>query len=70
MKLQAAARLQASREDPSAAPTTYVNLLTDVRPDDTPEVQLLTTDDGSVEPADEQPLLMDDLPLNRKLIPV
>lgn len=59
----------ASREDPTGSPTTYINLLTDIHQDDTPEVQRLTNDDGSIEPADEQPLLRDDLVINRGLVP-
>lgn len=69
MKLNAATRLRSSREQPDASPDTYVNLLTDQHMDDTPEIQRLTTDDGSIEPADEQPLLIDDLPVNLLLDP-
>ncbi len=40
--------------------------LTDGDPDqDEPIVQLLTEDDGGIEPASEQPLLMDDIPFRR-----
>jgi hypothetical protein len=70
MRLNAASRLYASREQPAASPDTYVNLLTDQHTEETPEIQLLTTDDGSIEPAEEQPLLMDDVSRNMLLDPL
>jgi hypothetical protein len=62
MKLQAKARLMASRSDPTDGGTQFA-LLNDGIPDSRPEVQELTLNDGTLDDPVEQPLLIDDLPI-------
>jgi hypothetical protein len=63
MKLEAKQRLLADLEDPIADGEQF-DLLMDGKPDETePLVQELTDDDGDINEADEQRLLIDDLPV-------
>ena len=54
---------RASLEDPTSSGVAFEALMDGAQDIGTPLVQMLTKDDGGIEPPDEQHLLNDDLPL-------